>query len=343
MKFEELYKGKSEFRLGFLGGSITCGEGASVRTNRFSTQFTEAMNARVPETHFVEVNAGVGGTGSALGCFRLKPELLDKGIDMLFIEFAVNDKNWGDNVMKYYESIIRQVRKLDPSFPVVCLFAYRVEMYENGTPESVLKEMKIADYYKIPYIAMGEELYQKILTYGGDPLSFTKDGVHPNDFGYRSYVDTMMREIFKLDFVPCFNEKPLAEPALGDPKVIYPSQLKLDDCWRFSPRSLFGEGNECIACDVPGTSLEFDFEGVSCDLYVLFCKDSGAFDLYIDGKFVIKKETFDKYCLAFDRKASLLLADGLTYGKHSVKIVISNDRPENSEGHMIRIGAVMVG
>ena len=44
-----------------------------------------------PQATFTEINAAIGGTGSDLGVFRVQQDVLSKGPDLLFVEFAVND------------------------------------------------------------------------------------------------------------------------------------------------------------------------------------------------------------------------------------------------------------
>ena len=81
MVFETTRQG----RVAYLGGSITASPGW-----RDST--CDLLKKRFPETTFDFVNAGVGGTNSTFGAFRLKDEVFGRGpVDLLFLEFAVND------------------------------------------------------------------------------------------------------------------------------------------------------------------------------------------------------------------------------------------------------------
>src|SRR5436853_5175278 len=75
--------GSNTVRIAYLGGSITAQEGWRPKTLKwFRDQF--------PAAKVQEINAAIGGTGSDLGVFRLKHDVLDKDPDLLFIEFAVN-------------------------------------------------------------------------------------------------------------------------------------------------------------------------------------------------------------------------------------------------------------
>ena len=81
--FASLEAGKT-VRIAYLGGSITAQEGWRPKTLKwFRDQF--------PTAKVEGINAAIGGTGSDLGVFRLKHDVLDHDPDLLFVEFAVND------------------------------------------------------------------------------------------------------------------------------------------------------------------------------------------------------------------------------------------------------------
>ena len=81
MVFETTRQG----RVAYLGGSITASPGWRDITY-------DLLKERFPDTTFDFINAGVGGTNSTFGAFRLKDEVFGKGpVDLLFLEFAVND------------------------------------------------------------------------------------------------------------------------------------------------------------------------------------------------------------------------------------------------------------
>ncbi len=344
MKFEEIVNGKEEFRIGYLGGSITEGCGASKPDFRYTTLFTTMLNKRIPETKFIEINAGVGGTGSNLGLFRLRPELLDKKIDMLFVEFAVNDAGYGDKSFKFYEGIFRAARRYNPNLPIVSLFTYARGEYDNGPDSNMVRnEKKIAEAYGAPCVEMGYEVHQKIKDYGGDVSSFTQDGVHPNDYGYKSYVDSMMRDVFSKEFSFTFPEEPVFGVEFNNPGMIKAEELELTHGFKMSKKTLWNSDLHYACGDIPGSYVETEFEGTTVGLYTRFEKDSGTFDLYIDGQFVRNQTTWDKYCNDFDRNAHVQLAENLPFGKHTVKIVVSDKNQPDSEGHVIRVASFLVG
>lgn len=335
MKFEEFLSGRTECKLGFLGGSITEGTGASETSKRYSSRFTEMVGKRVPEVKFTEINAGVGGTPSALGLFRLKCDVLDKDPDVLFVEFAVNDFGYGEQMFKYMEGIVRVTRRWKPSIPIAFLFTYpSKDIITDG-------QKKLADAYGIPYVDMRADLVEKINYYGGNDLFFTQDGVHPNDKGYDSYVDSMMRDIFRADFEFKFPDEPVFGTDFINPVLIPCETIDYSSDWTLSHKTLWLNPLKYICADKAGASVTFEFEGTACGLYGRIEKDGGYADVFIDGKRTGMIGFWDKYALGFDRNSFSLFADNLEYGKHTVTITVLENKNEQSEGHVVRIAAFL--
>lgn len=96
-------------RIAYLGGSITAQDGWRPKTlNWFRTNF--------PTARVEEINAAIGGTGSDLGVFRLRHDVLEHKPDLLFIEFAVNDSGAPPaQIHRCMEGIVRQTWKNDPA------------------------------------------------------------------------------------------------------------------------------------------------------------------------------------------------------------------------------------
>ena len=335
MTFNEFLSGKSECKLAFLGTSITEGSGASTPSKRYSSLFTERMGMRIPEIKFTEINAGVGGTPSPLGLFRMKTEVLDKEPDVLFVEFAINDKCVGEH--KYMEGIVRTARRWKSDLPIIFLFPYSADEI------TVKSQAMLADVYRIPCIYMGDDLQEKINYYGGNDRFFTHDGCHPNDKGYDSYADSIMRDIFQADFEFTFPEKTVFGTDFLNPRLIPCESIELPEGWLLSNRTLWMNPLRYICADKPGTSITFEFEGTACGLYGRIEKDGGKADVTIDGKSYGTANFWDKYALGFDRNSFSMLADELEYGKHTVTLTVKKENEPQSEGHVVCIAAFLAG
>ncbi|MGP8237189.1 MAG: SGNH/GDSL hydrolase family protein, partial [Limisphaerales bacterium] len=91
-----------EVKIAYLGGSITAQEGWRPLTLRW-------FQEHFPSARISQINAAIGGTGSDLGVFRLKHDVLDQNPDLLFVEFAVNDGGAPTpQIERCMEGIVRQ-------------------------------------------------------------------------------------------------------------------------------------------------------------------------------------------------------------------------------------------
>jgi len=140
-------------KIGYFGGSITEMDGY----RRLSREW---LQSQYPACMFSEIPAGVGGTGSALGVFRYGQDVLQHKPDLVFVEFATNDR--GDpvsTVWKNFEGIVRQTWNSDPEIDIVFLYTVISEMvpdYTKGLCPTVTSAMEqLADAFGIPSVCFG--------------------------------------------------------------------------------------------------------------------------------------------------------------------------------------------
>ncbi|MBP1572348.1 MAG: SGNH/GDSL hydrolase family protein [Oscillospiraceae bacterium] len=176
-------KSGEEVTLAYIGGSITEGLTAGadacyakLTTEYFTQKFGNGDNIK-------HVNAGLSGTPSILGTFRLERDVLQYNPDVVFIEFAVNDGSDG-TYTSAYEGIIRHIYNHNPNAAVVLLFARTEDGY---TAQNYMKE--IGTYYNLPMIS-----YADGLTYMFDNgkmtwKDFSDDQSHPNVEGHKVVRD----------------------------------------------------------------------------------------------------------------------------------------------------------
>ncbi|MDP4292258.1 MAG: SGNH/GDSL hydrolase family protein, partial [Bacteroidota bacterium] len=143
-------KAKQPVTIVYFGGSITNHPGYRV----FSEEW---FKKQYPESKFTTVNAGIGGTGSDLGVFRMDQDVLDHNPDLVFVEFAVNDAGT-DSLMIYHsmEGIVRKIKKHNPKTDICFLYTLNVGMLNDLTQGRLYKSMRymenIAKYYNIPSV-----------------------------------------------------------------------------------------------------------------------------------------------------------------------------------------------
>lgn len=261
----------SDLKVAYLGGSITAQDGWRVMSMNYFRQ-------TYPESHFEEVNATVGGTGSLLGVFRLDHDVLRYAPDLLFVEFAVNDAQVSPaQIVKSMEGIVRKTWNQYPDCDICFVYTFTVDLTKeleagNVTPAINAMEM-VADHYNIPSVHLcleamellksgkmqmrppagimtrvsGEELNQS-----GVPIAesdgiiyFSPDGVHPfTNTGHVLYMNALKRaliQLFKLSVKASVHHlgEPICSNNYQNAKLISMEKFSLGNSWEKAESELY--------------------------------------------------------------------------------------------------------
>ena len=184
----------------YYGGSVTGGTGSSDPEKKswraLTTEFLKSQTSGTVNA----VNSALGGTGSYLGAARFEQSVLAYDPDLLFIEFAINDKYSDLSVQQSKADIEYMIRKLNAKNPcadIVIVLVTNDSLYGSQYP-TYNAHREVADHYGVPIVDFGCELYNK---FKGSSESFKKllsDSVHPNDEGYRAYADIMIAALKEM-------------------------------------------------------------------------------------------------------------------------------------------------
>ena len=341
MKLSQMINGSEKFNMGFIGGSIT--EGGN--NGCFIDLIKEKFALEYPNTQISCVNAGVGGTGSVLGLFRLERDLMSQNPDIVFIEFAVNDYSLATTGI-YMENLIRAVKKRN--LPVVLVHVASEDLlreYEKGdVPANIKKYTELAEYYNILQLNIGYDLFKAS---GMTTDDFMKenflDSCHPNGVGYERYADLIIKGIENHDFSMDEIDKPyLFGREISNPNLIMCESFA-NDKWELSHCTMYKRLPNYIYSFTPGDELEFEFDGSFLGLYYTVEKDSGIIEYSIDDGELKERSLWDKYAVFFGRAHFIILEEEIENGHHKVKIRNSNKRDEKSEGYYARLGAFAIG
>ncbi len=169
-----------ELTVGFIGGSITQGSGASSANKCYAKLVYDWWCETYPQAKFNYVNAGIGATTSQFACARAEDDLLAYEPDFIIVEFSVNDEGSGF-YSETYESLINLI--LDKGGEDVAVMVLNMVQYNNGiNAQGVHNE--IAKAYGIPAVSMKESIYKEI-TFGNlKAEDVSADMLHPNDKGH---------------------------------------------------------------------------------------------------------------------------------------------------------------
>lgn len=355
--FAKVNTAGSEIKVGYFGGSITAAAGWRVKT-------LEYFQKTYPNAKFSEINAAIGGTGSDLGVFRCKQDVLDKKPDLLFVEFAVNDGGASpEQIYRCMEGIVRQTWKALPNCDICFVYtiteALAPSMFEGKFQRSASAMEKIADHYGIPTIHMGIEVC-KLAKEGkllwreplpktdaekaklGDKIAFASDSVHPHvPTGHEMYLQAIVRSLPAIkeaskDPVPHTLPAPFVANNLENAKMVPITEAALSKGFAFLDPATdkFGKqwSNRMSAlhkATQPGETIAFKFKGTRCAIYDLVGPDCGQVIITLDNNAPRIQPRFDPYS-TYHRLATMQIAADLPDTEHSVKIEIHPDQPDKA-------------
>lgn len=346
--FARLERGDA-VRIAYLGGSITAQAGWRPRTLAWFQQ-------GFPKAEVSEINASVAGTGSDLGVFRLRGDVLDHKPSLLFVEFAVNDRDASPTqIVRTMEGIVRQTWRADPATDVCFVYTLEDQMVpvlqQGRLPLAVSAMERVADHYDIPSIHLGLEVVKLAgegrLVMKADPktdaektaladkIIFSRDGRHPDlESGHEFYVRALVRSMGVIRAAgtpgPHMLPSPLVPDNWENAKIvpIKPSMLstgweKLDAAEDELAKRFGSRLPELWRTRAPAATLTFKFKGTGVGIYNVIGPDAGQVEVTLDDQPVRRLALFDAYCDSF-RVQKLAIAAQLADTVHTVRIVVSD-------------------
>lgn len=280
-----------EITIGFLGGSITEGRGASNIQDCYVSQVYKWWYDTFPQAKINVINAGIGGTSSYLGVHRVGEELLAHGPDLVFVEFAVNDTP-EKLYTSSYENLIRRILMSESSPALVLLFAV------NEAGDSCEKiEAGLGRYYGLPMISYGKAVMPEVEagSFAWDEIA--GDIVHPNDRGhsiFASLITAYLEEICSgIDRIR-IDEAHLQAYELPDPLTpqVY-QNAHIENAATITPDAEIGYGvydfnyhfmDNWYALE-EGSYISFEVEARNIGILYQRTEEGtfGQYDVYIDG------------------------------------------------------------
>jgi Lysophospholipase L1 and related esterases len=328
----------SNFNVAFLGGSITQGVGASKYENSFVHKVSEYIKELYKDKNINIINCGIDGTGSEFGLFRLERDVINKNADLVFVEFAVNDRIVNSqNASITTEGIIRKLSKCDNPPAVVFLIT------STGLGDACSSVHKrVAYYYNISCIDIQDYVYKQI---GKDEYVWEEisiDNLHPNDKGHEIYAQYIIDEIVKnsniLENKPVKKNNPINKYEFKNPEIISYEKAIFYGQWREENIRMPGKIELAAVTDNIGDCLEFYFKGKYFGITTLRSRESGALEFDIDGTAYYTDLYFnsDPY---FTCGISMM---NLSAGEHKIILRVSENKNAQSFGNKIVIGGFLV-
>jgi len=355
----ECLKTNEHLTIGYFGGSLTAGSGASnAEKTSWRAMTTEWFKKRFPGARIEAINGSIGGTGSDLGVYRVGVDLLDRKPDLVFVEFAVNDsgaaKGKIDAVTPAMEGIVRQIWRSNPLADIVFVYtgmqAFEEYYSKDIKPPSVVLHQKLADYYHIPSVNIGEALWKRIKSGEATWEQLLPDKVHPRDPGYAIYAEAMAKFLDGLNWNTA-SKTPAALPVKLSANTV--EYGRFVDAWSVDapgwtreemPVSLRAHR---IASNQPKTELHFKFSGDAIGVFWLSADDSGNVEWSVDGSPFQSRASWSFYGGKAGRGYSAMFKNplyggGLPLGNHVLTLRVAEQTHPKSTGNWVRIAAFLV-
>lgn len=170
----------------FIGGSITEGAGAAKTSECYVEQTVANLKKLYPQAEINYVNAGIGGTPSALGIMRYKRDVLDNlgtTPDILFIEFSVNDyQECTDG--RAFESLVRGALEADENTAVCLVYAVfksKWNMQDRYIP--------MGELYGLPMVSVKDATKGAFESGLLTDAEYFSDEYHPTSYGHTIMAD----------------------------------------------------------------------------------------------------------------------------------------------------------
>ncbi|MEI7965407.1 MAG: ADP-ribosylglycohydrolase family protein [Chitinophagaceae bacterium] len=118
-------------------------------------------------------------------------------------------------------------------------------------------------------------------------------------------------------------------PVFSKPDWVFSSNWKtyIEKSWDGK-----SERDQAIYANKAGDVMEFNFNGTGISLMGNWVKDGGKADVYLDGKFQRRINTYYNYAAQEHRDVSIWHKFQLSPGKHTVKLVVAGEKHPDSMG-----------
>ncbi len=296
-------KNHNQLRIGFLGGSLTKGEGVKKDKSFLSIFQREISQVMGNGTEIDVISYGESGTLSANGLFRI-PSLIEEHPDLVFIDYAMNDP--GDRYLcETMEGIVYQLMEAGVAV-VILLFCNHRGMCTRGGME------QIAMHYHIPVYDIGQKIYARVSSGEITWQDYAFDYVHPTEWGHRCIADYLLDLFGPWKVDPIAHMDLVREPAFTG-AFRHTSSLNLSTVMHNAK---------------PGDII-YDEELFSSMILMEFYQDHeinhASAVIRLDGKVVT---TADAYAsMAWGNRVSRYIGGDGDFDKHRLTVTLSKDAP----------------
>ena len=332
-------KNGQDITIAFVGGSITQGCNATTKENCYVSRTYSWFKETFKNININCINSGVGATGSIIGVHRVK-KVLSHNPDIVFIDFAVNDKSSIYDKIAY-ESLVRRILS-NENHPAI------IEVFMSNFDGSNVQEqqIEIGKKYNIPMISFRDTIQKEIKNGRFKWQDVATDEVHPNDYGHFIISELLIDFIKNIynDLDKEFNNEvnykliELGDPVFGEDyicgEIKNNKNLKVDKSKGiledFKGFQVFCDGWNSSRVKGDKAVIRVDLKGKN--IFLLYKKSikktAGKMKVTVDGNEPIIIDTYFDNGWG-DYSATELLAQGDSFDNHSIEINLIDDEYKN--------------
>ena len=336
--------------IAYYGGSITQGYGASDRNNIWRNQTKQWFKEHYPDAAINEIYACFGESGTYLGTYLLDDYILSRNPDLVFLEYAINDRYAAlteEQSKIQIETIIRTIKERFPKCDIVMLITI-----DSGTSganwlfPAAKAHSEIAKAYNVPVIFMGHALSDYLNTLRKTDLSeafeyndslwleYFIDIVHPTDKGYLFYTDVIFEYLNNALLAGILEDEYLPDDTLpelvsnhladGDRKLILLDEESISECdksvWSYEAGAWLDDHNlrqngTATADLSKKPTFVYRFTGTELAMYTNIKSGTVSFTYTVDGG-EVQTGTFKSH-------NPTPVVSGLSSGEHVIRITPS--------------------
>ena len=320
-----------DITVAFLGGSITQGCNSTSFENCYASRTYEWFKNKFSNINVKYINAGVGATGSIIGVHRVERQVLSHNPDIIFIDFAVNDKDTiYDKVA--YESLIRRILSVQNPPAIIEVF---MSNFDGSNVQE--QQIEIGKKYNIPMVSFRNTIYSEMINNNLKWSEVATDEVHPNDYGHfiiSELLINFMENIYNNLEEVKDNNIELGQPLFGDKDIsgiiMNDENLDAQEVEGFTLDNegfqVFNKGWKFVSTSGGKASLVFNVEGKN--VFLLFKKSinehAGKLYVKVDETKAVLLDTYFKNGWGDYSETKVLVNDSVK-AKHKIEITVVDE------------------
>ena len=300
-----LNRDKDEWRIAFLGGSLSKGEMVKKEAcfvSLFEMQIADVIGK---DKKVSILRYGESGTLSANGLFKVGKLIADKP-DLVFVDYSMNDP--GDRYLwETTEGILYQLCQAGIGV-IVLLFCNEQGQCTRGAME------RAANHYHLPVYDIGKKIYARIEKGELTWQEYAQDYVHPTVYGHELIAEYLLRLFTPAEDMPDrMGETTLPEEPAFEGAFCQMQQLDLGETMRHAHK-----GDIVFSEEIEATMILMEF-------WQDHEPNEACAVIYLDGK---KIATADAYAsMAWGNPVSRYIGGDGTWEKHQLTVSLGQGTP----------------